>query len=136
MKTILALSLAALAAASCAPADPVASTERAERDAMELAEALRGRTAGAPVSCVDQRTLSGNRSAGEGAIIFDGPGDLIYVNRPPAGCPDLSFDRALVTRTISGRLCRGDIVTVVDPLNGTQYGGCGLGDFVPYRRAR
>ena len=134
MKRILTLSLAALAASSCAPADPVATAERAERDRMELAEALRGRVAGEPVNCVDQRTLRGNRSAGEGAIIFDGPGGLIYVNRPPAGCPDLSFDRALVTRTISGRLCRGDIVTVVDPLNGTQYGGWGLGDFIPYRR--
>ena len=134
MKTILALSLAALTAASCAPADPVATAERAERDEMKLAEAIRGRTAGEPVTCVDQRTLRGNRSAGEGAIIFEGPTSLIYVNRPPAGCPDLSFGRALKTRTIAGRLCRGDIVTVFDPLTGTQFGGCGLGDFVPYRR--
>ena len=135
MKRILAFSLAALAAASSAPADPVATAERADREAMELADAVRGRTAGEPVSCVDQRDLRGNRSVGEGAIIFDGPGDLIYVNRPPAGCPDLSFDRALLTRTTTTRLCRGDIVTVFDPLNGTQYGGCGLGDFVPYSRA-
>ena len=135
MKTILALSLAALAAASCAPADPVATAERADREAMELADALRGRTAGAPVSCVNQRDLQGNRSVGEGAIIFDGRGDLIYVNRPPAGCPDLDFGRALVTRTTSAQLCRGDIVTVIDPVSGAGYGGCGLGDFVPYRRA-
>jgi hypothetical protein len=29
-----------------------------------------------------------------------------------------------------------DIVTVVDPTSGTNYGGCSLGDFTPYRRAR
>jgi hypothetical protein len=134
MKTFLALTLAAAAAASCAPADPVATAERAERDEMELAEAISGRVAGEPLSCVNQRDLRGNRSAGEGAIIFEGPGDAIYVNRPPAGCPDMNFGRALQTRTTSNRLCRGDIVTVFDPLNGTTYGACGLGDFVPYRR--
>jgi len=134
MKTILALTLIGLTAASCAPADPIESADRADREAMALADALRGRTAGEPMSCVNQRDLRGNRSAGEGAIIFDGPGTLIYVNRPPAGCPDLDSGRSLLTRTSGTGLCRGDIVTVFDPLTGNQYGSCGLGDFVPYRR--
>ncbi len=133
MKTILAISLAALATA-CAPADPVATAERAEADAMQLADAIRDRTPGEPISCVNQRDLRGNRSAGEGAVIFTGAGSLIYVNRPPAGCPELDSGRALITRTTTGRLCRGDIVSVVDPVTGTNYGSCGLGDFVPYRR--
>ena len=134
MKTILALSLVALAA-SCAPADPMETAAQADRDAMELADATRGRIAGEPVTCVNQRDLRGNRSAGEGAIIFNGPGTLIYVNRPPAGCPDLDPGRALSVVTPSTRLCRGDIVNVFDPLTGARFGGCGLGDFVPYRRA-
>ena len=130
MKQLLILALAGLAAGCMdqAPATPSAS------DSARLADALEGRVAGPPVDCVSQRDLRGNRSAGESAILFDGPGDVVYVNRPPAGCPTLDSGRFLVTNTPSGRLCRGDIVTVVDPLNGTQYGGCGLGDFVPYRR--
>lgn len=133
MKTILAFSLAALAVA-CAPTDPMETADRAEADAMELADAIDGRVAGEPMSCVNQRDLLGNRSAGEGAVIFTGRGDLIYVNRPAAGCPELDSGRALITRTTSSRLCRGDIVSVVDTLSGTSFGACGLGDFVPYRR--
>lgn len=132
MKQIFLLALAGLAA-GCIADEPVAPSAAASA---RLAEALAGRVAGAPVDCVSQRDLRGNRSAGEGAIIFDGPGDLIYVNRPPGGCPTLDSGRFLVTSTPSGRLCRGDIVTVADSSGGgQQYGSCGLGDFTPYRRA-
>jgi hypothetical protein len=109
--------------------------EAAAKDEATLAAQLRDyEQAGAPVSCVNMRDLRGNRSAGEGAIIFDGPGQRIWVNRPPAGCPDLSFGRALQTRTTSTQLCRGDIAHVFDPVSGISYGGCGLGDFTPYER--
>ena len=135
MNKIVLISCAALAAGACTPADPVATAQRIEAGEMQLAEATRGRTAGEPVSCVNQRTLRGNRSAGEGAIIFDGPGNTLYVNRPPAGCPELNPGRALRTRTTSTQLCRGDIATVFDPVSGIEYGSCGLGDFTPYRRA-
>jgi len=104
-----------------------------ESGGARLAAALEGRTPGAPMSCVSQLNLRSSRSAGEEAIIFDGPGDTIYVNRPPAGCPNLE-GRTLVTRSTSSQLCRGDIVTVVDATTGTEYGSCGLGEFVPYRR--
>jgi hypothetical protein len=99
-----------------------------------LATALAGRTAGAPVTCVSMPSLRGNRSVGD-AIVFDGPGDTIYVNRPGGGCPDLRNGRALQTNTYGSQLCRGDIVRVFDPGTGIEYGGCGLGDFTPYTRA-
>ena len=83
------------------------------------------------------RDLRGNRSFGEGAIVFDGPTRAtLYVNRPSGGCPDLGFGRALVTRTPSTRLCQGDIATVVDLSSRTSFGACGLGEFTPYRRVR
>ncbi|WP_114952930.1 hypothetical protein [Sphingosinicella terrae] len=100
-----------------------------------LTAELSGRTAGQPLPCVSQRDLRGNRSVGNEAILFEGPGDVVYVNRPPGGCATLNSGRTLVTRTTSGRLCRGDIVTIVDPVSGVDFGSCGLGDFVPYRRA-
>ena len=121
----------------CAMNDPV-DTPAAERDRASLSAALQGfEQAGPPVSCVNQRDLAGNRSAGEGAIIFQGrTSSKLWVNRPPAGCPSLDMGRALVTRTPSTQLCRGDIASVVDLTAGTQYGACGLGDFTPYRRVR
>ena len=121
---------AAAFVSGCAPQEPL---DRPPPPGPDLAEALAGRTAGTPVPCVSQRDLRSNRSVGD-AILFDGPGDIVYVNRPAGGCPSLDFGRVLITRTTSSRLCRGDIATVVDPVSGTEYGGCGLGDFVPYRR--
>jgi hypothetical protein len=136
MKQILCLTLAGLAAAGCTangPPDP----EAARRGTAELSAALEGyEQAGPPVSCVQLRELHGNRSAGD-AIVFDGvTGGTLYVNRPPGGCPPLDSGRALVTRTSTTQLCRGDIADIVDPVSGTHFGGCGLGDFVPYRRMR
>ncbi len=133
MKKIILLPLIALAA-GCTAAAGDAPEEMSANAQSRLAEELRGRTAGQTTSCVQQRTLRGNRSVGESAILFEGPGNVIYVNRPPAGCPELDTGRALVTRTISNQLCRGDIATVVDPVSGITYGSCGLGDFTPYRR--
>lgn len=132
MNKFLAFPLLALAAA-CVPAEPI---ELTGAEQSELSVALAGRAAGPTVSCVNLRDLRGNRSVGEGAILFEGRGNTLYVNRPPAGCPDLRDHRTLITRTPSTRLCQGDIATVVDASSGIQYGGCGLGDFTPYRRVR
>ena len=102
----------------------------------KLNKALRNyEQAGPAVSCVNQRDLGGNKSIGD-AILFSGKGGRAYLNRPAGGCPNMNFGRALVTRTSSSQLCRGDIATVVDPVSGFSYGGCGLGEFVPYKRVR
>ena len=104
----------------------------------QLAEELRGRVqAGPPQQCVSTRNLRGNRSVGEGAIVFGTTGsDLVYVNRPPAGCPEIRPGRALRTRTTTTQLCAGDIAEVFDPVQNFGFGACGLGEFTPYRRAR
>lgn len=136
MKQFLCLALAGLSAAACTPAGPP-DPEAAQRGAAELASALQGyQQSGPPVSCVQLRDLRGNRSAGD-AIIFEGQtSGTLYVNTPPGGCPSLDYGRALVTRTPAGQLCRGDIADVVDPVSHTNFGGCGLGDFVPYKRVQ
>ena len=122
---------AVLLAAGCMAEGPVESTPEAEAG---LSAALQGRSAGAPLNCVATRDLRGNRSIGEEAILFQANGDLVYLNRPSAGCLRLEPDRALRSRSTIGHLCAGDIVTVYDPRNGTEFGGCTLGAFVPYRR--
>ena len=124
--------------AGCTMNDPAEMRAAAGDDEARLAAALEGyEQAGPSVSCVTQRYLRGNRSAGEGAIIFDDQSpNKIWVNRPPAGCPSLDSGRALLTRTPSDRLCRGDIARVADLQSGIEYGGCGLGDFTPYQKRR
>lgn len=135
MKHLLLIASACLAA-GCTT-DTEDRVDMAANDEATLAAQLRGyEPAGPPVQCVSMRDLRGNRSAGEGAIVFSGTGGRLWVNRPAAGCPDLGFSRALRTRTTGTRLCRGDIATVFDPVARTEFGGCGLGDFEPYRRVR
>ena len=133
MKHLILLASACLAV-GCTTDDPV---ETAANDEARLAAKLRGfEPAGPPVTCVNMRDLRGNESAGEGAIVFDGNGGKKWVNRPAGGCPSLEFGRALRTRTTSTQLCRGDIATVFDPVSRTEFGGCGLADFEPYRRIK
>ena len=124
-------------AAGCTTDEPGDRVDMRADDEASLAFQLRGfEPDGPPVQCVSTRDLKGNRSAGETAIVFTGVGGRKWVNRPPAGCPDLGSSRALRTRTTGTRLCRGDIATVFDPVARIEYGGCGLGDFEPYRRVR
>ena len=133
MKKALILLLVGIGAAGMAANK---SGTRSERAQARLARALEGRVAGPPISCVYQRDLRGNSSYGDDVILFEGIGGVLYVNRPAGGCPGLDTGRALVVRTTTSRLCRGDIATVLDPVSGTEFGGCGLGDFEPWRRPR
>lgn len=132
MKHVLVIALVALAAGATAADEP----QMSQRDQERLDRVLAGRTAGTSVSCVRQPDLRGNQSFGESVIMFEGRGDIVWINRPAGGCPTMNMGRSLVTRTTTTQLCRGDIVSVVDPVSGVQFGGCGLGDFVPYRRDR
>jgi hypothetical protein len=130
MKPVLMLALAGLVGASSAP-EPAALSEEAQG---RLDHALEGRMAEPAVSCVSQRLLRNNRSIGESVILFEGANGRLYVNRPPAGCPSLEYGRSMLTHTPMSQLCEGDIVTIFDPVSRFEYGSCGLGNFVPYRR--
>jgi hypothetical protein len=131
MTRIATLLLAGLAAGCMASDQPVELSERAQQ---RFDEALAGRSPGPAVTCVPQRGLRNTRTIGDGVMLFEGPGDVLWVNRPAGGCPTLALGRAFRTRTPSSQLCRGDIVTVFDPVSGAEFAGCSLGDFTPYRR--
>ena len=128
MSRILMLAPALLIAGCAMNENPEA---RADTEA-RLAAELRGHEQSGPaMGCVQMRDLRGNRSVGN-AIVFEGPGDRIWVNRPAGAC-SLKRGRALQTRTVNTQLCRGDFATVFDPSSGIEFGGCVLGEFVPYR---
>jgi hypothetical protein len=126
------LGLLAVGCVNDRPTEPSASEQA------QLSAALQGyEPAGPPTSCVSRRDLGGNRSFGEGAIIFDGvTRATLFINRPSGGCPDLGMGRALVTRSTGSQLCRGDMADVIDISSRTNYGGCALGEFEPYRRVK
>ena len=112
------LALALPFAASAAHPDPLAGMK----------------PSGVPVDCIDLFRLDRSAIVGGTAIVWSDGGNRAYVNTPPGGCPGLAPDRA-ITYTVPGtRLCRGDIVTVFDPVAHIPFGSCGLGAFTPYAR--
>jgi len=129
MRMIPILAAAALAGGCTMNSQPLEASP--EEDAQLSAELRDFDEAGPAVACVSTRDIRGNRSAGN-ALIFNGPGGLVWVNR--AGCPSLRAGRALQTRTFSTRMCSGDIANVFDPQTGQEFGSCGLARFEPYRR--
>lgn len=100
----------------------------------KVARALAGRTASKPQSCISLREARSSQIVDETAIIYEISRKRWMVNFPEGGCAALRPNRAIVTRTPSTQLCRGDIATIIDPPTPIDYGSCGLGDFVPYTR--
>lgn len=133
MKKLLLSSFALSALLACAASGPMERSARAEA---ELADELENRIAGEPVSCVSQRDLRGHEAVGDGLILFEGKGEVDYLNHPRGGgCPNLNYGRTLVFRTTSTRLCEGEVASVVEAVSGGSYGSCILGEFTPYREA-
>lgn len=86
-------------------------------------------------ACIPLRGIESTRIVDQSAIIYKASNRRLYVNQPDEGrCPALRKDRALVTRTTTGNLCRMDIVRVIDPPAPLDVGSCILGDFTEYRR--
>lgn len=110
-----------------------------ERDAKrmaELATELEGRTAGPPRSCIGSRESHGVESFGDSTLVFRVSRNLVYVNEVRGRCPGIGRNRALVTQSFTGGLCRGDRAQSADLISRTSGGVCILGDFTPYRRPR
>lgn len=97
---------------------------------------LAGRTAGTPASCITQSQIDSTVIFDSGAILYKMKGGPDYLNTPSPHCPNLRSDSAIISRTYSNQLCRGDILQIVDPTTGANYGGCPLADFVPYARPK
>ncbi len=121
--------------ASCAMSESLAYRE-AQTAAYnaELGKALAGKSAGKPQSCIRLRDTRSTQQIGDRTIMYEVSRKLTYRNDPVGGCFGLSRKDTLLTRTFGDELCRGDLVTPIDLISGSQSGSCILGDFVPYRR--
>jgi len=98
-------------------------------------EALAGRTAGSPTSCIQLNRVDSSEIFDSGAILYRMKGGPDYLNTPP-GCSSLRQNRSISTRTPSTTICSGDILRVFDAPSHFEYGSCGLGEFVPYPRVK
>ena len=127
------ITLAAIAVATAAGAATSYSTDPEAR----LAALLAGRTAGQPVSCINQDRDNRVHTVEHLAQVYD-VGAIRYVNRfDRTGCQQLTTDTIAVSRTPTQHLCAGDIIELQSsPAPSIPVGSCTLGQFTPYTRAR
>ena len=129
------LALAAIqpAAAQDTPDEPAKG--EAGKGETELARLLEGREAGEPVSCISSRPQQRIRTIDGTAYVF-GQGSTLYVQRT-ARPQDIDRRNAILSQSFSGgQLCRSDVVSTFDPIQGFFTGGVIFEDFVPYTRQR
>ena len=119
--------------AGCAPYAAEPRTAKAES---KLTRALEGKVAGAAINCLPSYRANDMTIIDDGTLLFRQGSATVYRNDPPGGCSRLGDGTyTLVTRTMGGSLCRGDIAQVVDLPSGMTVGSCSMGEFVPYRSA-
>lgn len=124
----LLVSSAALAAGASTPAQPARSA-KAER---KLAEALSGRVAGEPVSCVRENARM--TVIDDSTLLFRDRG-VVYLQLPRGACRGLSRGMTLARNaTGATRLCSGDISSIVDTSSGYSTDACVFGEFTPYKK--
>jgi hypothetical protein len=126
--TIVTLA-AVLAGCSASAVEPV----RSEKAQTRLAEALAGKAAGKPVSCLPPGKSWHTNVIDDNTILFEN-GSTVYRQDPAGGCSPIgSGSYALLTKTSLSSICQGDIARVIDTTTGITVGSCGLTEFVPYR---
>lgn len=122
--TAVTIALLGIGSAAAAPNEPGEA---------KLTRALQNRKAGRPRDCLSLRYTQSSTVIEGTAIVFESAGTL-YVNRPASGAESLSELRTLLTRSLTGELCRGEAVGMLDTSTGIETGAIILGQFVPYRR--
>lgn len=128
--------LVGLAVSSCTAAPPAETSAYAARQQARLAALTAGKVAGAPISCLPSYRSNDMIVIDDNTIAFREGRRRVYVNHMQGGCMNLDEGRnALVTRTTSTQLCRGDIAEVLDTSARMAIGSCVFGDFVPYAMA-
>jgi len=133
MTRFLVAALTATGLAACAGQPMVA--DRDPRGEAKLAQALAGKVAGQPVSCLPHYRTNQMEVIDRDTLLYrDGRTSYVqhtnghcYPNGPRGGY-------YLVTRQFgSSGLCRGDIAQVVDSSSQSFAGSCSFNEFIPYR---
>jgi hypothetical protein len=129
------ISAAAIALSSCAmtPAETARADAAKAKTQADLDKALAGLTATDTSDCAPPSMQPSSLKAYGGTLVYSVSKKLKYVNDTGGGCEAVERGDILVTKSPSGRLCRGDIARTVMPGSHIPSGSCALGSFVTYR---
>ena len=134
MFPLASLSVAAVALSSCTmtPAETARAADAKAATQAALGKELAGLTPTETKDCMDNYQSSSLKAYG-GTLVYSVSRKLKYVNDTGGGCEAVERGDILVTKSPSGRLCRGDIAQTVMPGSRIPSGSCALGSFVTYR---
>ena len=107
---------------------------RAAAARVGLDKALAGLVPGRPRSCLYQDRAGYETKRFGDTILYLRSRREVYRVDTGGGCFGLDRGDAIITRTTTNELCRGDIVQTVDLVTHTPSGSCSFGDFVPYTK--
>lgn len=129
------LAFAALALAGCtmSPAETARAQSRADADRAALGQQLAGLHATGTDDCMSNVNTSSMKAYGS-TLVYKVSNNLVYVNETSGGCEAIASGDYLVTRSNSGRLCRGDIGRTFIVGSNVPSGSCALGSFTTYRK--
>jgi len=127
--------LLVLGAAGCEQSpQQVAAADRANAAAaVQLGKELAGLTPGTSSSCMPPYRSTQVKAFGPTIVYVVGP-SLKFRSDTAGGCERVGRGDILITRSISGQLCQGDIATTVDSASRTFTGSCSFGPFVRYSK--
>ena len=129
----IALLLMGATIASCTAYGPPPG-QPTPRSNAELAQLLAGKVAGRPISCLPPYNSNDQRNIDGRTVAFRVVTRMTYLMHLTPGCELLATGNyALVTHQFGGMgMCQNDIVRVVDVMNRTTVGSCGIESIVPY----
>jgi hypothetical protein len=129
LKPLIAAAALLVAGSTALAAD---KPTRAEKNEARLAELLKDRVAGDPVSCIP--TFQANDlQVIDGVAMVYGRGETLYVGRP-TNPQSMRWDDVVVIKRTGGQLCNTDIIHTVDRMTGFTTGVVFLEKFVPYTK--
>lgn len=124
----------ALAACASTPLEKQRTADRAVTAQEKLDTALAGLTRGETTDCLPISVRTEQTTGYGSTLLFRVSRGLVYRNDTGGGCEGVERQDILVTKSYSGRLCRGDIATTVQPTARITTGSCTLGSFTKYSR--
>jgi hypothetical protein len=139
LRTGLAFALiSSIALAGCAYGDAdTAPAPIRDKEARILEKELKGKVAEEPRNCISNTHNVDAIRISDDTLLYRESRRTVYVNKLRSSCPGLTRgDDIMVVETLSGQLCRGDIIRLVDRVSGIPGPMCSLGEFVPYRKAK
>lgn len=101
----------------------------------ELAKAIEGRTAGAPLNCVSASFIGTPQITDRDTLVYRS-GRTLYVNQLDVACPGLREGNTIVMEIHGSQICRNDSIRVLEPGSTIPGPYCRLGNFTPFKKAK